>query len=87
MVHRSFAQRAWLPQERGRGLAGPAFLTGEDSERVVGVQAPLWQEARQGWGGVWQGMYPTQSWAMGAARVRGLCSSQEMRGRLRTDIS
>ena len=40
MAHHRFAQRAWLPQERGRGLAGPAFLTGEDSERVMGVQAP-----------------------------------------------
>lgn len=27
-----FAQRAWLPQERECGLAGPAFLTVEDSE-------------------------------------------------------
>ena len=36
MARHRFAQRAWLPQERRRGLAGPAFLTGEDSERVVG---------------------------------------------------
>lgn len=50
MVHRSFAQRAWLPQERGCGLAGPAFLTGEDSERVVGVQAPSLAGGKAGLG-------------------------------------
>lgn len=48
MAHHSFAQRAWLPQEKGCGLAGPVFLT-QRTQRVWWVSKPLpWQEAGAG---------------------------------------
>lgn len=40
VAHHRFAQRAWFPQEGGRGLMGPAFATMEGSECVAGVQTP-----------------------------------------------
>ena len=47
MAHHRFAQRAWLTQEKGVWASRTCLLDTEDSESVVGVQAPA---LAGGWG-------------------------------------
>lgn len=75
MAHHRFAQRAWLPQQGGRGLVGPTFSTMEDSVcgRCPGpFSGPGGMER-----GTWQGecILP-RAGVVGAARVREQCREE-----------